>query len=300
MTISLAIPHCRFDPHRVRSLASLKSALEIRNDRDECDRAKVAIFPSVGPTPNWVWSAQVFEHLAAQDSEWSMLIQDDVIPIPGFWAVVTAAIEGAAAAGAEAFCFFTIVPPAGSFSKMGCNWVTTTDWMVGPCWAVRTSAMREFVEFRKTRLRAGWNSPGPDGRLKSGLNEDTQLGLFLAATGRKIWHPLPSLVDHDVEVPSTYGNGGFAFNKSSFGWKDWSSLHGLPIEALRDRAFWMPRNPPATGVTGAAPHLGRAYSFTAQNFLRWIVDDGGAYGDLPWDGRYEQLARDIVKVEVQR
>lgn len=300
-TIALAVPHCQWDPHRVKSLASIKQQLGIRADRDECDHAKVAIFPSIGLTPNWVWSEKVFAWLAEQDTEWSMLIQDDIVPVPNFWGVVGAAIKGAAPAGAAAFCFFNVVPPAGSFSKMGCNWVTTADWMVGPSWAVKTSFMREFVhEFRAKRLREGWDEVGPDHRLRSGLNEDTMLGLACAAAGVRIWHPIPSLVDHDVDVPSTYGNGTFSFNRASFAWKAWSGLHGRPVEDLKDPAVWVPRNPPESGVKGAAPHLGRAYRFTPHNFHRWVKDDGGDYGGLSWGKRADQLANDLVRLEVTR
>lgn len=300
MKLALAIPNCAFDPHRIRSLALLKEKLGIRNDRDECDRAEVAVFPSVGPTPNWVWSAKVFDWFESRDSEWSMLIQDDVLPVPGYWDVAEAAISSASAAGAEAFCFFNVIPPAPSFAQQGCNWLTTSDWMVGPNWVVKTSFMRnEFAEFRKKRLRAGWNTPGPNGRLASGLNEDTMLGLALASYGKKIWHPIPSLTDHDTSVASTYGNSGFAFNRASYAWDAWARAPRA-VADLKDPAYWVPRNPPTTGVKGTAPHLGCAYKFTPFNFLRWVHDDGGPYGALPWGERYEQLVADFVRLEVSR
>ena len=304
MNIALAIPTCQWDPHRVQSLANLKEQLKIRNDRDECSHARVSIFPSVGPTPNWVWSGQVFDWLADQDTEWSMLMQDDVVLVPDYWDVLRAALAGAASAGAEAFCLFTIPPPAGSFAQAGANWLTTTDWMVGPNWIVKTSFMREFAwEFRAKRLRPGWNEPDPaTNRLRSGLNEDTLLGLACAAYGKRIWHPLPSLVDHDTSVPSTYGNGQFAFNKSSFNWKHWGQLNATAdVGDLRDPAYWMPRNPPQLNSrNNPVPHLGCAYSFTTYNFLRWCRDDGDPWGDLPWEARADQIRNDHVNLEKAR
>lgn len=297
---ALAIPHCPWDPHRVQNLSKLKERLEIRNDHDECDHARVSIFASVGPTPNWIWSDKLFRWLAEQDTEWSLQVQDDVLLVPEFWDVLKAAVAGAETAGAEAISLFTIAPPAPHFAHQGCNWLTTTDWMVGPAWLVKTKFLRDqFVPFRDRRLRTGWNEPDPQTkRLRSGLNEDTLLGLGCAAFGKRIWNPLPALVDHDTSIGSTYGNAGGKYNKSSFNWVNWMSMPGHPdVQDLKLKEFWIPRNS-VQGPRTPAVHLGCAYSFTTYNFLRWCKDDGEDYGGLPWDKRADAIRMDTVNLGV--
>ncbi len=295
-TIALAMPHCPWDPHRVKSFARIREQLEIRNDRDEGDRfAAIAKFAEVGPTPNHVWSGKMFEWMAAQTTDYVMQVQDDVLLAPRFMDAVTAALKGAP--NARVISFYTIAPQAQQLSAQGCNWMTTTDWMTGPCWITTTAFMREFWKFRSTRLRDGWDAlDSISRRIKSGLNEDTLLGLGAAALGEKIWNPLPALVDHDTSMPSNYGNAHGRFNRASFTWKNWQD-QGNKIEKLYDPEWWKPVN----GVPGPATeavHMGLAYSFTPRNFMRWVIDDGTteSYGGVRWAERCDKIENDIVRL----
>lgn len=293
MKVALATPHCRWDPHRVASLARLQDELGIRNDRDELPAplSSYKVFDSIGPTPNHVWSGWVFEWLAAQDADYVMQLQDDVTLCPDFLKVVEAMLSGAPEA--EVIACFTIAPHAAVLSTAGNSWLTTADWLTGPCWITRTSFMREFWHWRQNRLRAGWQA-----RIKeTSMNEDTLLGMGAAALGRKVWTPLPAIVDHDTGIPSTYGNTNGKYNRASLPWQAWLQLGGT-TEKLRDPAYWKPRNVGVPGSTALVPHFGCAYGFTYHNYLRWTVDDGGVYGGLDWGLRADAIRADVVRWEV--
>ena len=293
MKISLAVPHSRFEVSRQRSLERLKGQLGIRNDRDELPPilSSFKVFDSLGPTPNHVWSEAVFGWLAEQDADYVMQVQDDVMLCPDFLKVIEAMLAGAPEA--EVVACFTIAPNAAVLARDGNSWMTTTDWLSGPAWITRSSFMREFWHFRQNRLRKGWQA-----RIKeTSMNEDTLLGMGAAALGRKVWNPLPAVVDHDTSLASTYGNTNGALNKSSFPWTDWQRM-GNDVEKLKDPAYWKPRNVGVIGSNTLVPHFGVAYDFTYHNFLRWVSDDGGDYGGLDWAMRADAIRGDRVRWEV--
>jgi hypothetical protein len=296
-TIALAVPHCPWDPHRVKSLQRVRQACGLRNDVDDHPHlAAFRLFAEVGPTPPHVWSGKLFQWAAEQGADWVVQVQDDVVPCPDFVDVAKAALSEAGKAGADVVGFFTIAPPAANFAAMGCNWLTTTDWMTGPAWAIRPSFAREFVQFKNLRMRDGW----ADRVKENSLNEDTLLGLGCAALGRRIWNPLPALVDHDVTVPSHYTRmaADHPYNRSSYSWERWAKDRH-DVADLKDPAFWVPRNP-VQGSLDKAVHLGVAYTFTLWNFMRWVKDDGLLFGGIPWDKRADLLKVDTVKLEAFR
>lgn len=295
-TIALAIPHCPWDSHRVKSLARIKQALEIRSDRDTCDRVReLAIFAEVGPTPNWVWSKKMFDWMALQTTDYVMQVQDDIVPCPRFWDTVHAALEGIGPQ-AEVISLYTIADIAAKLGKEKGNWMTSTDWMTGPTWICKTSFMREFVDFRENRLREGWIENIP---LNS-LNEDTLLGLGAAALGRRVYNPIPALVDHDTMLASQNNPGRklHKFDRASFSWKAWAGQPGNDLDDLTLPDFWRPRNP-VIGSRDRVPHFGLAYSFTPWNFVRWVKDDGKSFGGLPWGKRADQIRFDVVQTETR-
>jgi hypothetical protein len=66
------------------------------------------------------------------------------------------------------------------------------------------------------------------------LSEDTMLGLWCAVTRRKVYHPIPTPIDHDTSIPSTYGNDEHHYRKPLVTWRD------APAGArLDDSNWWM-------------------------------------------------------------
>ncbi len=300
--LALARPHCPWDPHRVRSFERISAELGIRNDRDEAVAeassgfvTSVRTFTGQGPEPTYVWSERMFAWQAEQDTDWVGQLQDDVQLVPEFWSVAKAALE-ALPESAEVVTFYTLVPQAAELAAQGCNWATTTDWVTGPGWFVRSRFMREdFWPFRQKRLRTGWYEH-IRGRLGNSLNEDTLLGLVAAACGKRVWCPLPALVDHDTSIASAHGNPVGQFSRASMNWRAWSERTKNALSVLKDPEYWRPRNT-AGEPKDPAVHLGCAYGFTHHNFLRWVLDDGGSYGGLDWGARADQLRTDVVSIE---
>jgi hypothetical protein len=89
-----------------------------------------------------------------------------------------------------------------------------------------------------------WRQELRQGAVES-VTEDTLLGCFCLSTGHRIWHPIPTIIDHDTSIESTYGNEAHEHRRPSVTWKD---------SVLADAGeFWRPRS---------VPHLGRFYAST--------------------------------------
>lgn len=271
VTFALSIPHCPWDPHRVKSLERLRASLfgsARLNDDIHAPAESFRVFGDVGPTPNHVWAERVWRWGEEQaDASHLLQLQDDVIPMPDrFWSVLTAMVE---AAPAVPICLFTIHPIARALRREGCAWFSTSDLWVGPAWAVPREIVRDYNAWRVHGARPG---------AVQHVNEDTLFGLYCAATGRRIWHPTVSIVDHDTSLDSHYGNKAANHNRPSCSWLD----ADLPES-------WAPTNP-LHQPNGEVPHLGRIYSFTPYSYAKWVLD-GPA-----WLERLERLERDVIDI----
>lgn len=299
-TIALARPTCRWDPHRAKSFERVSQDLGLRNDRDEMPDPlvkTVRTFSGPGPEPTYVWSERVFRWMTEQDAEWCFQVQDDVLLCPDFWPVLKAALS-ALPDSAEIVTLFTLIPQASELADQGCNWATTSDWVTGPFWGARTKFMREQVwPFRQERLRKGWQD-NINGRNGNSLNEDTLVGFVAAATGRRVWCPVPALVDHDTSMESVAspGRAPHRFDKASYNWRAWSRHTKSDVAILKDPDYWKPRNT-AGDLKDPAVHFGCVYSFTYHTMLRWVRDDGGDFGGMTWAERADAIRDDHVAVE---
>jgi hypothetical protein len=277
-TIALAVPWCPWIPERRESMARLRYALGICS---EYDRNEPQAFTSAtsGATagyrefgdklPNDVWSEQVFTWLASTDADWCMQIQEDAVIPPNFWACVRAIIE-AAPEGTDIIGLHVCHPFAEHLAKEGSRIFTSAEGLVGVCYLVRGSAMREFVEWRKTKLADGWRTPTPPKGLPS-ITEDTMLGMFALSTGRRVLHTIPAIVDHDTEMKSVWGNDDHENRRPRVRWdapeylgKSWTP------KDLEDPAWW--KGGPSI------PHVGRLHEATPRLCRRWVEGfDHAAY-----------------------
>lgn len=58
----------------------------------------------------------------------------------------------------------------------------------------------------------------PGAALK--ISEDTLIGLCAMARGRRIFHPTPTIIDHDLSIKSTYGNDIHRHRRPYATWHD--------------------------------------------------------------------------------
>ena len=230
VSFALAIPHTPWKTERRESLERLTDALEIGDGqpflhhfRTFCDREA-----------NYVWSEKLWTWAAGSGCSHLLQLQDDAIVAPNFWTHLRAMVEANPlhVIGLEA------AHPHGP-NVEGC-WYATTDMLIGVGYIVPIPALREFLEWRG-KLRKG---------AVESLNEDQMLGLWCFVTERFIYHPVPTLIDHDTEIPSTYKNDDHQHRRPTVTWRD------------RPMPEWWTAN--------RVPNFGRFYQATPKLARRWV------------------------------
>jgi len=257
-TFALAIPHTPWVPERLESLRRLKTELRIfdlppgsRPDGDwyiwdereqhagrsrGCGVVDYRLFSD--REPNWSWSARLWQWGLDSGATHIVQLQDDVQVGPDFWPQLRAMVEAVpdAILGLE------------SVMAIGSPWYTTGDGLIGVGYVIPRDDLRELLNFRDTPSfgehvdadRLPCLRPGSAERL----NEDQLIGMFTFSTGRKIWHPVPTIIDHNVDIASTYGNDSHSHRRPAR-----STVRG-------DRA------PESWGVPEQVPHVAKFYGAT--------------------------------------
>jgi hypothetical protein len=236
VTFALGIPHTPWKPDRVESLERLRVSLDW-SGLGPWDSGVRSVWTRFfeDREPNYAWSAKLWTWSVETEASHLLQLQDDAIVAPDFWRRLRTMVEAVpdAVIGLEA------AHPKGPEVE-GC-WYTTADMLIGVGYVVPTAMLREFLAWR-ARLRKG--------AIES-VNEDTLLGVWCLATEQRIWHPVPTIIDHDTTVASTYGNDTHEHRRPSVTWRE--------------------RKVPETWHHGAAPYLGRFYESTPRLARRWIA-----------------------------
>lgn len=249
VTFALGIPHAPWKPERVESFARLGKALfgpHVPVETQGADKLRYRVFSD--REPNWVWSYKLWSWACETGATHLLQLQDDAIVAPDFWrhlrAMVAAVPDGVI--GLE-----SVHPVA---AQCVGPWYTTPDMLIGPGYVVPIPQLRMFLE---------WRSILRKGAIES-VSEDTMLGLWTFFTGRRIWHPTPTIIDHDTDLPSTYGNDGHKYRRPEFTW----SRGGKSLPAS-----WKPFNTPSvTRFYESTPRLARRWivGATEEDYQRWL------------------------------
>ena len=263
-TISLAIPHCPWRPERVESMARLRLALDPGQHPDSKSPEVVAYREFTERAPNHVWSERLWRWLAEQDSTHCLVLQDDVVVAPNFWPALHAMLE---AVPDQVIGLETVHPCAPALAAEGHRWLTTSEGLVGVGYCMPRADLVDFLEWRRN-LKPG---------AVEAISEDTLLCCWLLSTGRRCYHPLPTILDHDTSLPSTYSNDLHPNRRPRVRWDTVSD--GV--------SFW--ENPNAwKRKPESVLHLGRFYEagqvpalclkwcpgFTEADYRRAMADDG--------------------------
>jgi hypothetical protein len=284
-TFALGIPHTPWRPERVESLSRLAEVLGVcLDDGDlyvDSDPA-VETFRVFGERePNHEWSRRMWGWGAEQDATHFVTLQDDVLVPDNFWPALSAMVE---AVPDEVIGLEVIHPFAAALAAEGHRWFTTSDCLVGVGYVMPVPLLREFLAWRASQLKPDAIREAEPGQVQE-INEDTLIMLWCLAMGRRIWHPLPTIIDHDTELASNYGNDGHQARRPAVRWdteqwlRDGPSPDGAPT--WEEAAFWRP--------DGDVPHLGRmpgwrvaqlahkwVEGFGADSLMRALQDDGSA------------------------
>lgn len=280
-TISLSISHTPWVPERVESLARLSAQLE------EAGWPLTShVDVEQGAAPNWQWSGRMWLGAVEMGADWCLFLQDDVTVCPGFTAWIRAMVH--AVEGCDgAICLEVVHPAAQVVAAAGHSWFTTRDGLVGCGYLLRRDLLREFLAWREPRLDRV--REGDNGRP---VNEDTLLGLWHLITGRRVLHPLPTPIDHDVELASTYpGNEMHANRRPLVRWDTFAGkAPGEPPRAPpdgTDPAWWARYLWPKRDQFGAAgeiaPHLGIFPGWTLPHLARRAFPDDYSEGQSKLD-----------------
>lgn len=235
-TFALAIPHCPWRPDRVASIERLRASLVHRpiHYREFTDRE-----------PNWSWSAKLWQWGAGTGATHLVQLQDDVIVGRDFWPQLRAMVDAVPydVIGLE------------SVLAIGSPWYTTGDGLIGVGYVLPLAVTKDIILWRTLALRAG--------SIES-LNEDQLIGLYCFVHGRKVWHPVPTIIDHDVEMGSTYGNDYHTHRRPAL-----SAVRGDPAPA----SWTVNRNPPhIRNFYGATPALAR-HHVKGYSWDRYVRDN---------------------------
>ena len=101
------------------------------------------------------------------------------------------------------------VHPLGpEMARQGHRWYRTKSWLVGWAYVLPREDLAEFV---------GHVDANPE--EVAAKNEDQMLNDWILATGRDCWQPVPSPVDHDTSIASTYSNDDHSHRRTTVTWR---------------------------------------------------------------------------------
>jgi len=141
---------------------------------------------------------------------------------------------------------FSPHPLAREIARMGGRWHRTRAWVMGNGYLLSRAFLSEFVPWviaNEARARV--------------TCEDALIGAFCVETARDVFHPLPSIVDHDVSVPSTNGADSTGHRRATVHWS-----HYMPAE-LEDPNYWV--QPGATRLLAAGECSPRCWFCLAED-----------------------------------
>lgn len=190
--------------------------------------------------PNAVWSFSMFKWLLDSGAPYCLSLQDDVEVAPGFWPALDAMLSMADDAKADVLGLSSVHPVQVELARQGHRWYRTSSWLVGWAWLIRRETLAEFLS---------WRAEHPE--IVEQLTEDSLLNHWINATGQSTWHPIPTIVDHDTTIDSSYSNDHHVHRRPFLTWRDYTA------GSLADPTFWRPQGPPETVpiLPTPAPHL---------------------------------------------
>lgn len=202
------------------------------------------------PAPMWVrfatvhqeressraWAHRSWEWAYKTGADFSLILNDDVLPAPRFWECLRAMLH--VLPRHAVLGLGTVDPLQAVAHGKGERWLrldhcSTVGWGVG-LW-------REEVEYLHR-----WESSLPDDHMSPhgsecppGCNlwhEDSWANevLHAASPRRRVWHPIPAILDHDTSVPSTYANDHHKTRRPPVRW-DHPDFAGADLTSVE---FW--------------------------------------------------------------
>ncbi len=253
--IAVAIVHAAHIPERVPLYERLRDQL-FADWADSQDFLDVYDGTHLETTrgKHYVWLPPILDWAAERQRATHLLtLQDDQTVSPKFWSQLRAMVEGRPD---EVICLHNGHPSARRVFVEGKPGYHTFDGMVGQGHIEPIGVVSEFRRWRLSEVRTG---------MLQQITEDMLFGMFCMARRLSIFHPVPTLIDHDLTVPST--NEGFddhLYRKPQVTWKELDRLpHPADAElTLSDPVWW----------GQPVEHIGRFYD-DAHQLLPLVLAD---------------------------
>ena len=159
---------------------------------------------SVRETPR-EWARRSWNWALMTGADFSVILNDDVIVAPMFWPALYAMLE--VFPRRTVLGLGTVDPAQEEAFKRGERWLNNGHGVVGWAVGMRREEIQLLVD-EEARLPADHRSSGHDECRPDcpHWHEDSWTNEVLAKHQIPVWHPIPSIVQHDVSLPSLYGN----------------------------------------------------------------------------------------------
>lgn len=210
------------DLGRQTSLLEMLHALDIekRNPKPPAPpKIRGMVFQDARPE-EMPW-AEFKTHLAQKQWEWSLaqgaefgfhvFLTDDLNVYPMFWEVLEAMLEGAGRPAAVGL--LSNHPRGPALYRAGVHAYRTNSWLVGPAYVLSTRFLAESLAAYRALPEMGEKS-------RQWFNDDSWLNEWNTFQGPKeAWHPLPTIIEHRFDVPSTVGHGD-RYSRERVSWRE--------------------------------------------------------------------------------
>ena len=278
MKTVLGIPtSAAFRPERRASLDRLRMQLgPWTNDAS-------TYFEVADKCPHPDWSRRLWETgrdmTAGDPTAQFVTIQDDVV-VPDNFAAILQAIYSIWPD--RIVSLFNVHPISRELARAGGKMYRSRAFVLGVGYSIPGSLMVEFCEFRKRNDQAA--------RMRS---EDSFVALWAVETGRDIYHPMPSLVEHDLSMPSTWGADQHGNRSATVSFRDYSAAE------LERPDFWVHPGTPRLITDHLGPRcwlcVDPAHPEIGEQAFMTFEPSGVAIGARCWAKCGEFLGADVAR-----
>jgi hypothetical protein len=253
-TFALGISHTPWVPERVETMKRLRAGLGIQ------EAGEVEVAPIVDLVacrefcercPNWVWSGEMWRWAAETQATHCVFLQDDDIVAPNFWPALSAMVQ---TVPREVISLYNGHPATMTLARRGARWSTTSDGLVGQAYVFPRELLAEFLAWRHFELRP---------RALEQIDEDSLIDVWAVHKERRIWHPAVTLYEHDLSLPSNFGNDHHDYRGPTVTWRD-ADVLGFSALDLEQTSWWL--GPSSKDGRPLPQHLGRFYKT-----IHWIA-----------------------------